>query len=754
VSARGRRRRLAALAISAVFLFLTLVVAGAAIGVAAIAGVYGGNLPDISRLAIIEPTSPTLILARDGTKLARLYNRYDVYVPLTDIPRVLREAVIATEDERFYSHRGIDPRGILRAALANYEHQAITQGASTITQQLARRLFLSDQQTLSRKIQEALLAIQIERYYSKDEILERYLNLVYFGAGAYGVQAAAHVYFGTDVSRLNLPQAALLAGLIAAPSLYSPYNDPKRARLRQRHVLERMVANGYITQAQADAAAATRLEFRTTPDTGIESYRYPYFTTYVIAQLIQQFGSQRLFHGGLTVYTTLSPRLQTIAQDAVTRGVAAGLAEGYGMHQGALVAEDPRTGEILAMVGGVGFSAKSQFNRAWQARRQPGSSFKGFVYAAAIDRGIPVSTMYDDAPVTYPAGDGSDYTPQDDDHRYLGWITLRKAFELSRNIVAVRLANDIGLDTVIDYAHRMGITENLEPDLSLALGTAVVSPLDMVSGYSTIADGGVYTPPHAIRYVTDQYGEIVLDDRYPQRTPVLSPGAAFIMTSLMQGVITEGTGYPNAIIGRPAAGKTGTTSDFRDAWFVGFVPQLAAAVWVGNDDYSRMYESYGGNVPARIWAAFMKRALQGQPVIAFDQMPSDVVAVRLCSGNRRAPPGMPGRTEYFLNGTAPLAYCAPRPAASPAAAAGTVAEPFGPPASQAPQGPGVAPSPGGVSGPDTSSQPNASPQPALSAPEASPGAVPSHRPGAQRRRAAVHSGHPSAQLPQWFGERR
>lgn len=711
MNATGRRRvRIAVSILLLCLACLVLVVAGA---VFYVVGSYGQGLPDVSTLAIIEPTSPTLIVARDGTKLARLYNKFDVYVPITDIPVVMREAVIATEDERFYSHHGIDVRGIARAAVANYQHEQITQGASTITQQLARRLFLSDRRTMTRKIQEALLAIEIERDYSKDEILERYLNLVYFGAGAYGVQAASHAYFGTDVSKLTLPQASLLAGLIAAPSLYSPYNDLNAAKERQRHVLDRMVEGGYITASQADAAAAAPVKLSGAPDNGIASYRYPYFTTYVIAQLVKQFGYERIFRGGLTVYTTLSPTLQDIAQKAVTAGVAAGRAEGYGMHQGALVAEDPRSGEILAMVGGIGFSRKSQFNRAWQARRQPGSSFKGFVYSAAVDKGVPVSTIYQDAPVTYAAGDGSDYKPLDDDHRYLGAITLRRAFELSRNIVAVRLANDIGIGTVIDYAHNMGITEDLEPDLSLALGTAVVSPLDMVSGYSTIADGGIYTPPQAIRDITDPYGQVIVDNRYPLRKPVLSPGTAFIMTTMMEGVIAEGTGYPNAIIGRPAAGKTGTTSDFRDAWFVGFVPQLAAAVWVGNDDYSRMYESYGGNVPARTWAAFMKSALAKTPTQGFGSMPPDVVAVRICGDNRRAPPGVRGVSEYFLNGTAPLAYCVPhRPAPKPSIGVpGGVALPFGPLAtpaagddtnSAAQPSPTQSPVPGATAAPDAS----------------------------------------------------
>jgi penicillin-binding protein 1A len=357
----------------------------------------------------------------------------------------------------------------------------------------------------------------------------------------------------------------------------------------------------------------------------------------------------------------------------------------------------------MAMVGGVGFSPKSQFNRAWQARRQPGSSFKGYVYSTAVDRGVPITTVYSDSKVTYPAGDGSDYSPLDDDHRFLGRITLRKAFELSRNVVAVELAHDIGIDNVIDYAHRMGITEDLQPDLSLALGTGVVSPLDMVSGYSTIADGGIFTQPTGIRYVEDKYGSIVYDARFPQRRVAMSAGAAYIMTTMMEGVIQEGTGYPNAIIGRPAAGKTGTTSDFRDAWFVGFTPQLTAAVWVGNDDYSRMYESYGGNVPARIWARFMRAALKDVKPAEFASPPPDVQVVRVCSGdNRRAPPGQGGRSEYFLNGTAPLEYCSPRkpkvvvarPTPAPAAAdAPAVARPSALPVSSPLPAPADSPTP-------------------------------------------------------------
>jgi len=654
----------------AAILFVIVGVVAAA-GVAAwVVAAYGSNLPAIDRLSEIEPGSATTkIFARDGTLLARLFDKNRIYVPITRVPQVMQQAIVASEDERYYEHRGIDLRGIARAALANYRHEQITQGASTITQQLARNMFLSNAPTISRKIQEALLAIQIERFFTKDEILERYLNLIYFGAGAYGVQAASHAYFGKDVSTLTLPEAAMLAGVVAAPSLYSPYADMDAAKARQQRTLERMVALGFITQDEADAAYAVPLHLVGEQPAGVISYKYPYFTTFVIQQLIAKYGLDRVLHDGMTVNTTLDPKLERIGQDAVTTMVAEGASEGYGMHEGALVAENPRTGEILAMVGGVGFSEKNQFNRAWQSRRQPGSSFKAYVYSAAVDRGIPVSTMYEDTPVSYDAGDGTTYSPTDDDHRWLGAMPLRKAFALSRNVVAVKLAHDIGIDSVIDYAHKMGITENLEGDLSLALGSQGVSPLDQVSGFSTVADGGIYTPPYAIRTVYDKYGSLIYDGRFPERRVALSGGAAYIMTSLMQSVIQEGTGYPNAIIGRPAAGKTGTTSSFRDAWFVGFVPSLAAAAWVGNDDYSRMYESYGGNIPARMWARFMKAALAGTKAEDFGAPPADVVQLRVCLGNRRVPKGShAGYAEYFLPGTAPLAPCyyvAARPSPSP-----------------------------------------------------------------------------------------
>ncbi|MEO7040337.1 MAG: PBP1A family penicillin-binding protein, partial [Candidatus Elarobacter sp.] len=640
-SALGRIIKSIGVLILFVFLLFVGVVAG-------IIASYSRNLPDINRMADYQPSVSTRVFSRNGVLLANLYHENRTRVPIDQIPVRVRNAFIATEDAHFYQHHGVDFGGIARAALADYEHKQF-QGASTITQQLARGLFLSNEVSYSRKIQEALLAIEIERYYTKDEILDRYLNLIYFGAGAYGIEAAAHTYFGTDVGHLTPGQTAMLAGLPAAPSDYSPYVNLAHAKQRRRHVLDRMVDSGFITRSQADAADVAPLQLLGERSQGLQSYKYPYFTTYVTHLLESQFGSQATFEGGLQVYTTLDPAIQQDAEDAVNWGVGRAAAEGIGAHQGALVAIRPSTGEILAMVGGAGaFTLKNQFNRAWQAHRQPGSSFKAYVYTAEVDSGHGPTTLVEDTPVSYPMGDGSRWAPKDDDDRFLGAITLRYALAQSRNVVAVKLAQDLGIDRVIEYARRMGVTAPLDPTLSLALGSSGVSPLDQAAGYATLANQGIHIAPSPIRMVRDAIGSPVLDNTYPQQTEVVSAGVAYIMTSMLESVITEGTGYPNADIGRPAAGKTGTTSSFRDAWFVGYTPDLVAAVWIGNDNYSRMNESYGGNIPARIWARFMKKALEKTPKHDFELPVGEVHKVKLCST---------GKTEVFLAGTEPERTC-------------------------------------------------------------------------------------------------
>jgi penicillin-binding protein 1A len=645
---RKRRLQLVGRIVFGLFAAIFVVVLFSAGTVAGLIFTYSRNLPDINKMADFQPSRSTHVYARDGSLLATLYHQNRIWVPISKVPQLVRECFVATEDRNFYRHHGIDFYGIARAAYADYRHDQF-QGASTITQQLARKLFLSNEVSISRKMQEALLAIEIERYYTKDEILERYLNLMYFGSGAYGVQAASHTYFGTDVSRLTLGQAAMLAGMLAAPSDYTPYVSLTRALERQHHVLDRMVSSGYVSREDAAAAEAAPLRLIGDRPAGLQSFKHPYFTTFANYVLERQFGEQASFEGGLEVDTTLDPRLQRDAEEAVNWGARQALAEGINAHQGALVAIRPSTGEIVAMVGGAGgFTLRSQFNRAWQALRQPGSSFKPFVYTAAIDSGMPPTTLVEDTPVSYPMGDGTFWSPLDDDNRYMGAVTLRTALAQSRNVVAVKLAQMVGVDRVIEYAHRMGIHATLEPNLSLALGSSVVSPLDMASGYATIADQGIHIEPTPLRLVKDSLGSIILDNRFPQETEVFSAGTAYVMTSLMESVIKEGTGT-NAQINRPAAGKTGTTSAYRDAWFVGFTPDLVTAVWIGNDDYERMNESYGGNIPARVWARFMTRGLDNVAKHDFPYPAGEVKKLAYC--------GATGRYEYFLAAT-PTGACA------------------------------------------------------------------------------------------------
>ena len=399
---RPWRRAFTILGVFAIFLAL-----GSVGVVAGIVASYSNDLPDINRMADYQPSRSTRVFARDGSLLANLYRQNRTWVTIDKIPVFVRNAFVATEDRNFYHHHGVDFTGIARAAYADWRHERF-QGASTITQQLARALFLSNEVSISRKVQEALLAIEIERYYTKDEILERYLNLIYFGSGAYGVEAAAHTYFGRDTAHLTIGQAAMLAGMPAAPSDYSPYVNLQHAKERQAHVLDRMVAAHYITENQSRAETSRALGLIGERPAGLQSYRFPYFTTYVTHQLEAQFGTQSTFEGGLQVYTTVDPRMQKLAEDTVEWGMGRAKAEGIGAHQAALVSIRPSTGEILAMVGGaMPFSLTNQFNRAWQARRQPGSSFKTYVYTAAIDSGMPPTTLLADTPVSYPMGDGT-----------------------------------------------------------------------------------------------------------------------------------------------------------------------------------------------------------------------------------------------------------------------------------------------------------------------------------------------------------
>jgi len=602
-----RRSRLSPLVTALVALILAGFVAlGVSAGV--VVAVTRRDLPDVTRV-YNPPSRATRIYAANGELVASLFRENRATVPLQQIPLHVRQAVLAIEDARFYQHRGVDFIGIARAMWHNLQSGELVEGGSTITQQLARLLFLSRERAVSRKLTEIALALEIERRLTKDEILERYLNEYYFGQGAYGIEMAARVYFGKPAAELTLAEGAMLAGIIRAPSVYTPYRNMALAKARQRLVLERMVALGMITPAQA-AAARSQTVMLKPPSAGLVGIRAPYFVSFILPQLLERFGEDLVYRGGLEVYTTLDVRLQALAEKAVRRGIELGQERNLRLSQGALVAIDPRTGHIKAMIGGYDF-AQSQFNRAWQARRQPGSAFKPFIYVTALANGFTADRVLEDTPVVFEIRGSKPWKPKNYDGKFRGPIRLRQAVEQSVNVPAAKTIAELGADRVVEYAKRMGITSPLQPHLSLALGTADVTPLEMASAYGVLANLGVRVRPVAIRKVVDADGR-VLYESYPEREVALPPAVAYLMTDILKGVITRGTGRA-AALGRPAAGKTGTTDDYRNAWFIGYTPHLVTAVWVGNDDNTPMRRVVGGGLPAEIWASFMRPALQGVP---------------------------------------------------------------------------------------------------------------------------------------------
>lgn len=622
------------------------------------------KLPDVRQLQTYVPYQTTMIYDDKGRLLAEVHGQQNrVVVPLGAIPKDVRDAVIAAEDVRFYYHRGIDPRGIVRAMLTDLAGGRAEQGASTLTQQLAKNLFLTDSKTIRRKLADAWLAIQIERHYSKDQILELYLNLVYWGHNAYGIEAASETYFNKPVGKLNLAEAALLAGLLGGPERFNPYASRKLARDHQVHVLRNMYQAGFITRGQLQAALTYPLTYPKEPPYKRQQYRAPYFTNYLLEQLLDRFGQAAVYKGGLRVRSTLDLQLQAYAQGLLDDAIAR-FGKAHHFSQGAIVCLDPRTGAIRVMVGGRSWT-QSKFNRVVQALRQPGSSFKPFLYLTAFSQGLTPATIMNDSPQSYPQAGGKWWTPQNYDHERYGDITLRKALEVSNNVIAVKLMNQVGVDNVIETAHRIGIESNLSPDLSLALGTSVVTPLDMASAYGVFAMYGKRTEPIAYTEVTDRSG-VVLARQVPHLRQVFAPDPVKVLDNVMQGVIAHGTGYAASIIDRPAAGKTGTTSDFRDAWFVGFTPDLVTAVWLGNDDNSPMTSgSAGGDICAPIWGKFMLQAEHGQPKLDFEAPPARLLA----------PPPPPPKKPKAASGSAspgvPSTGPSPRGGASPARASGS-----------------------------------------------------------------------------------
>ena len=766
------------------------------------------KLPKVDRLTDYKPPIVSQVYGDDGTLVGEFYLERRLVVPVNKMPRKLIQAFVAAEDASFYSHKGIDYFGIVRAAFKNLVSMRKKEGASTITQQVTKTMLLTPEKKLSRKIKEAILAKRMEDKLTKDEILYLYLNQIYLGAGSYGVEAASETYFGKHVDQLNLAEMAVLAGLPKAPNAYSPIKNLERARERQGYVLERMVSEGFVTQAEADHARRTPLVIL--PGRRAMNDQVAYFLEQMRIYLEAKYGEDQLYKGGLKIYTTMNAGMQSAAYEAVRSGLKAvdkrqgfrgasrylkqnevdpfcdkveegidsaalkpgetyagvvtavepakgiatvrvgdrfGTLDRKGMAwagkltlensfgkpeksvrslglgavvdlqvvtpdlnrqgavfaldqvpevQGALVSIDPRSGGVKAMIGGYDFR-KSQFNRAVQAKRNAGSAFKPIIYAAALEKGFTAATVIEDSPVEYPAGLGKTWAPQNYDHAFRGPVTMREALTHSINVVSVKILDKIGVDHAVEFAKRLGFTSKIEPNLSLALGAASVSPLELTSAYTAFANKGVYLPTYFIAKVTDAEGKILEEHQQPlppepvappdigvtgvpvqqaipikEPVPVLpsagapsvvratqatSPEVAYLITNLMESVVQSGTGHRAAAIKRPVAGKTGTTNEMKDAWFVGYIPQLVTGVWVGFDNQARSLGAggSGGQASAPIWVDYMMKAVAGIPVQSFD-VPETVSVVRVNTKSGRLARGDEGAAESFVKGTEPSAY--------------------------------------------------------------------------------------------------
>jgi len=771
------------------------------------------SLPKVDRLADYRPPIVSQVFGDDGSLVGEFYLERRKVVEVNKIPRRLIQAFVAAEDANFYQHKGIDYLGIARAIVKNVIHMRKQQGASTITQQVAKSMLLTPEKKFSRKLKEAILATRMEKKLSKDEILYIYLNQIYMGAGSYGVQLAAETYFAKNVEQLNLAEMAMLAGLPKAPNSYSPIKHMNKAKERQAYVLERMVKEGYITQAEADHARATPIVIQSMKK--VNNDQSAYYLEQIRQELEAKYGEERLYKDGLRIYTAMNAEMQKGAYDAVVNGLKAldkrqgfrgalkylaetevdpfckkveegidyaslrqgstysgvvtavdplkgdvtvrvgdrigtipkknlswagrlTLVNAYGTPkekkkelplgsvievqvmtpdvdkkgavfaldqtpevQAAIYAMDPRNGGVKAMVGGYDFK-KSQFNRAMQAKRNPGSSFKPVIYAAALEKGMTAASIIDDSPAEYDSGKEKAWKPKNYDNIYRGNVTMREALTNSINIVSVKILETIGVGTAVEFARKLGISSQLEPNLTLALGASSVTPQELTDAYGVFAAGGYKVSPYFITRVTDRDGN-VLDEYKPQSvpaftnttsavtitmtgkgeepakdaaaaaaapadaTPAVSPNApvqvvsaevSYIITNLMQSVVSSGTGQRAKAVGRSVAGKTGTTNDMKDAWFVGYVPQLVAGVWVGFDQERSLGASgSGGQAAAPIWTEFMQRAVAGLPSQSF-AVPGNVTFATINPRTGRlAKEGSEGSIqECFISGSEPTSY--------------------------------------------------------------------------------------------------
>ncbi|MDK2835476.1 MAG: penicillin-binding protein [Thermosediminibacterales bacterium] len=637
----------------------------------------------------LKPSETSFVFDSSNKQIAELHAEENrVIVPLEKIPEHLQNAFIAIEDKQFYNHPGINIKAILAALYTDMIHGEFKRGASTITQQLVKNAFLHPEKTIKRKLQEAWLSIQIERKYTKKEILEFYLNQIYFGHSANGVEAASKIFFGKHVWDLNLAESAMLAGITRNPGIYSPYINFKNAKARQEVVLDEMVESGFISKEEAEIAKNMEIKLA-----GIKnakpSYKAPYFVDHVIRQSVdilkQKYNISddeafnKLYHGGLRIFTTVDMKLQQAAEkvleDPKNYPESKPDKKGIPQPQAAIAVIDHRTGEIKALVGGRKHENKLGLNRATQSYRQPGSSFKPIaVYTPAIALGMTPATVIDNAPIAYPQPDGSVWPPENYNGRFDGLTTIRRAIELSVNVVAVKVLDKIGIDRGIEYAQKLGIhslvlkgRRNDKGLSALALGglTKGVTPLEMASAYGTLANKGIHIEPFAVSKITDKNGRLIYEHT-PQKWVAVSEQVAYIMTDMLRGVVKRGTAWRLASLDFPVAGKTGTTTDSKDIWFVGYTPHLTAAVWMGYDEPTPMKNVAGGKQPALIWKQVIEVAYKDLPKDEDFIKPDKIIGpINVCAQSGKLPTDLCAKDprgsqviqEIFIKGTEPHEYC-------------------------------------------------------------------------------------------------
>ncbi|MBA4790012.1 MAG: penicillin-binding protein 1A [Rhizobiales bacterium] len=607
----------------------------AGLGVAGIVAYEASKLPPMQTLMVPKRPPTIMIQASDGKPLATRGDMGGAAVPLKQLPSYLPNAFIAIEDRRFYEHWGLDPVGLGRAVATNLISRRVRQGGSTLTQQLAKNLFLTQERTFSRKIQEVVLALWLEQKFTKAEILDLYMNRVYFGAGAYGVEAAAQRYFGKSARNVTLSEAAMLAGIVNAPSRLAPTRNLKAAQERAALVLASMREQGLITpemQAMALSKPAT-----VAPPSAPGSIGY--VADWVVEQLDSFVGE---LSGDVTVRTTIDANMQAQAQASLAETLAKSGAK-YGVGQGALVSLDT-DGAVKALIGGRSYE-DSQYNRAVTARRQPGSAFKPFIYLTALEKGLTPDTVREDAPIQLKG-----WRPENSTHDYRGAVTLQQALALSLNTVSVRLVLEVGPKAVVSTAHRLGIASQLEPNASIALGTSEVSVLELASAYVPFANGGIGVIPYVIDAVKGADGRVLYARAASGPGRVMDPAYAGMMNRMMQETLITGTGRRADLPGWEAAGKTGTSQDYRDAWFVGYTARLVTAVWLGNDDSSPTKKASGANLPVEIWSRYMKGALQGVPVA---DLPGGARSASFGIGQPLPPGTLPDEAPAAVVGTLP-----------------------------------------------------------------------------------------------------